>query len=1131
MVFRRQFGFKKHYTINKRGEAMRYLRYLTIILALMVAATAFAEDGGLFVRNVSKTPDYETDHATIRVLYKNVPAWTSGGEATTVDYLDKEEAIVETRDHVKPLVSFYHDGPVVHPPDSGAFPGHGNRDVFGAVSLDDGQTWQRSNLSKSGDRSSFRLKDGTDYPGDTFRLFANSAGNKVCVAWASRYARGGNPNYAMTDEDRAALATYLGIEVDDLYLRDMWGVSGSQKSSDFADEDFPTVGEVPYAALWAARGTLEPADSEGNVLPADTTDPVRYVMVWRQAERLTSARRDVHRIEVGVAGGAGFVITWQEDPDGLRPGHGEGPGEGWSGAVAHHETDIWYSWIDWNEFDMVDANDGDDIITPITLEEFLTDNPEGNPSVGVPFSMPVRLTDNAMGVAEPDDYDPIEEPSYLYELDQDGNGIADLCADSVQVEIITPEGPTSTNDLCITEDGRLLRGNTAATRCRVNLRGYDTDGDDIFDEAWVVLAYEESKGLGEEEDMDPNDLIEKVDMGKNIWYHTFDMRYPELVSQGMQLNQPAVYPDDWSIVGDRLSEDASSGYRFMDIDPDPIYEDQAGLETTLYQNEIARRFSLISQPLKDAGSSGTVAFAMWKQGIIRQGGPADVFARRFVAPTISVINPVCYPYVNEDGEPIAECPDGEICDTNPDIDVDACYQYLFDGEPVNECPDGETCEENPDYTPEVQTFDTTVNPFDYSNMVCDTWQFEDGSNPRYVKGLCVSTPINMSGTSLVECERDCAEIFPFNEYFDDIDMSQLADGLQKIYQWSQSGPDYGVDPTTLPTEDNNFDDLSWENPYDVAKGHRGYMSGDYIMMLYCWSPNWLANTVGHDNYNLYVRRSFDGGQTWTTLPDGWTDTQPLPEGVELTADGTVFYEWMGPAGGDTEYKVEYILGPGEFEPVRNMSLLTGTKLTVLDPRYAPTGGATHSSITAEDGTFLYPDDERDPSKWFITFEVGDNTTVAEGEATPLDMYYSRAFNYGDDFEVVENIDADAETDNDYYFDWLEHKKDDHAAEAAMSASPGGMFFWTVWNQWQEDEHENVSDSDAMMRRLIFLDEEPFTEPSGDNPDSGGDVSGGGSSGGGGGGGGGGRPSRSVDSTTTADTDTTTVVVKGKKGRR
>ncbi len=77
-------------------------------------------------------------------------------------------------------------------------------------------------------------------------------------------------------------------------------------------------------------------------------------MVWTKAERLTSGRRDPNRIEVKAVKDAGFVITWQEDPDGLRPGQGEGPGEGWSGAVAHPQTDVWYSFINWEYFDIVE---------------------------------------------------------------------------------------------------------------------------------------------------------------------------------------------------------------------------------------------------------------------------------------------------------------------------------------------------------------------------------------------------------------------------------------------------------------------------------------------------------------------------------------------------------------------------------------------------------------------------------------------------------------------------------------------------------------------------------------------------------------------------------------------------------
>ncbi|MGB5392590.1 MAG: choice-of-anchor O protein, partial [Thermoanaerobaculia bacterium] len=664
-----------------------------ILMLLLVASAATADDGELFRKNVSKTPDLETEHATVKMMKLYVPAQTSGGELTAIEYYDAEGALAETRDQAKPLVAFYHDGEVEHVPDVG-FPGHGRKDVFGAYSLDDGATWKRKNLSNTGDLSSFTLRDGTDYPGDTFRLFAAAAGNKVMVAWASRYCQGGNPGYTLSDDEIPFIAPLVGEDnaacTDDdtetlcLYMEDYWGVAGSQGSVDYGESDiveYQAIGEVPYACLWTARGTLEPMDAEGNYLE----EGEYYGIIWRKAERLTSGRRDVHRIEVAAVAGAGFVVTWQEDPEGLRPGKGEGPGEGWSGAIGNHQTDIWYSHVAWEHFDLVYVAGGD----PIPYAEYTDDQ---IPQAGVPMAMPVRLTDNAMCVMA--DADGSSDDEYCY-MDFDGSGSADFCASSVSYSIDTPEGPDQTVEMCVTEDGRLMRGNIASTRARTHLRGYDLDGDGTMDSAWVVLAYEESKGLGEEED----DEIDKIDMGKNIWYHTFGMFSPELVSQGMMLNQPAAYPDGYPATSaDRLNPVSvtvgDTTYTFMEIDPDPIYEEQAGLDSVLYQAEIARRFSMISQPAAKAGPSGVVAFAMFKQGIIRQGGPADVMARRFVIP--------------------------EECD--PDDVVEGCFDPAVD------------------------------NPFDYANMDCAGWEFEDGSNPRYVKGLCVAPAINMSGTSVVECE-------------------------------------------------------------------------------------------------------------------------------------------------------------------------------------------------------------------------------------------------------------------------------------------------------------------------------------------------------------------------------------------
>ena len=100
-----------------------------------------------------------------------------------------------------------------------------------------------------------------------------------------------------------------------------------------------------------------------------------YDIVWRQPERLTSGRRDPNRLEISGAQGAGFSISWQEDPAGLRPGQGLGPGEGWSGAIANAKTDVWYTYIDWGHFDDIcqpsDVEDEvyctPDVLNPLTL--------------------------------------------------------------------------------------------------------------------------------------------------------------------------------------------------------------------------------------------------------------------------------------------------------------------------------------------------------------------------------------------------------------------------------------------------------------------------------------------------------------------------------------------------------------------------------------------------------------------------------------------------------------------------------------------------------------------------------------------------------------------------------------------
>ena len=175
--------------------------------------------------------------------------------------------------------------------------------------------------------------------------------------------------------------------------------------------------------------------------------------------------------------------------------------------------------------------------------------------------------------------------------------------------------------MCVTEDGRLMRGNTASTRARLEPARlldlwalFDKTNPDLYpiDSAWFYMSYEENKGLGDICDDGDCDVLtdaDKRDMGKNVWYHTFDMFKPELVSQGLMLNQPAVYPEDWSDPTGLLDQDTSLRLQLLRFHRgsdlrDPGWSRRRPHSTS---REISRRPSVISQDWYDAGPSGTVA--------------------------------------------------------------------------------------------------------------------------------------------------------------------------------------------------------------------------------------------------------------------------------------------------------------------------------------------------------------------------------------------------------------------------------------------------------------------------------------------------------------------------------------------
>lgn len=1125
---------------------LRAFKLLFVLLALSMTITpALADDGGngdpgkpilKRMSNISTAtvPGYldEAEHAFIAQMKFYVPmqaangatgaalATTTSGKDDPREYYNVDGVVSSTRTFAKPLVGVYMYGPFEEVEDVG-FVGHGRRDAYAAVSLDDGVTWKETNLSESAfmtscdnancniTRTDVPLIADTAYPGDVLNMFHTIMGNKVLVAWPSRFCSQGQPNYSLDNPEataaqlarRAAIAAYLGIDLatassDDLYLIDMFGVGGSQGSVNYLEEDDyepnQAVGEVPYACLWTARGVLNDGDD-----PRTTEVVEESFMRWFKAERLTSGVRDVNRIETVCVSGAGCAITWQEDPDGLRGGQGEGPGEGWSGAVANSQTDVWYSYIDVEHFDVVQDPAYVDGSVPMTLAAYETLAAAGDvtqkPKPFVPFAMPMRLTDNAKcNVENPKPYcygsalvgtitDPTNVPVFPdvnAETPMD-YGLKDLCADTVTVITGNPNSTIGEQEqiLCVTQDGLPLVGNTAATRPRLAVYGYDSTGkvkNAVIDSAFVAVVAEEDKGLGaftfdvngvpceQENNSDPDCFV--FDDGKNIRYFTFGMSIMDtvggktqdtmlanLTQPGHQLNQPEV---DWMTGG---FYPARNTLDFWDFET---------YNFNIYNTEIARRGSWLGQDIykvhKDTSNSkiGLLALPSWKQGIMNQGGPADVMSRRIV------------------------------------IDKGK-WNLNMDG-----------------------------NPYAFRNMVCDTWA--ETTNPYYPGGLCLDSAINLSAVIPDTCQDSetgaltaCPQVdlntgaaFGVSDTNPVLQGGNVEPNKTKVLSWHQCPASFTTVSSTdgtvlynctndLRTDDSTLADQSWYNPLDVAKGHRGFLDGDFVMMLYAWSPNWRQNTVGNDRYELYIRRSFDGAQTWGTLPSKYTYWDPNSAIKTYAGDGTVtcetFRSDQTQAGGDlTEPRVCNSYAAGAAEQARNVTQHQAMRITTLDPRFAITGSPQGVSNTLDPfGTGYvnpYGEDVRDPSRYFIVYETGDNTTAAEGEPEPLDLFYSRAINFGDDYvvwwEPTSTVggcypsDPHGDTDPDTgvpteligsgfcnEFDQLEQGTPGlEASEASLTANPGGQFLYGAWAQIQHDvDTGEAVESDAMARRVWWID--------------------------------------------------------------
>jgi hypothetical protein len=1172
----------------------------------------------------------EDDGDTLGVPYEE---WRLDGDPNAAecdprDYEDPEACkvtLIECRDVAKPLLTTYmakvdiFDEQVKEE----FLPGRFSWDLHTAISRDDGATWKRMNVSRMADMSSFELKTtGEPFPGTVGSPYLKVNDNKILTVWESKFCKSGNPRYSintcddptteeieaddpLTEENECAVYCRgdadNGTEVcepdypndDDYYVTDIWGVRGQQQSVDYDEVDDVAelgIGEIPYSCLWSARGVIvtekELEDEtfasmtiqeDVNDTPDDLDDDVERTVelgdiVWFKPERLTSGRRDVYIPMIGSARGAGFAISWQEDPSGLRPGKGKGPGEGWSGAITNHKSDIWYSYISYDDFNIVDEifesrGPGGGSDADPSGEGFLDKPGLGRPKALVPFSLPVRVTDNDMvnthtlkvepsaacpefpdGTGEDDpvcfpevvdgsfvpidaeeiaaefcghpDADPatccdpdnhegdpncedlkglygnangtkryaylarvIDEldnatglhlvggdgtPDYQYFMDR--GGTLDLCDVSGENSFFDTMpgtsaqerwfGFTNTNDVdklvCVSDDGRLLDGDVYASRPMLQLQPYTKS--DGTKSAWALLAYEESKGMGHslaaEAHLDTDNPVDEIvgdqtddkgqekpikqDIGKNMMYHSFDFAQPDLVAPGHIANLPALcgglyptYCDDPKTpdVVETNEENPTCACEagqpvplyfdyLTDTDDDPetaaewIPDDTKFLQ---YRYEIARRARFLMQSPGKMGDSKTLGALIYKQGQEGQGRPADAFIRRFVKSgsgnPYRFENMECTTYLDETFENLKACPTDGVVGYNCNVWGEATGDRLCGG--VFTDPNG------------------GYERRDHINLTSADIDLAVGVGPED------DTPDD-----------------PTDDVYN----------RNKVLLWSQHEDNLGDESYGLVHEDGTAADvLNGEvgpGMYSNVRSHRGFIRGDFFVVAYALSPNWAAGRNGNDRYNFYVRKSFDGGQTWTTDPDGAGvyvcpefrtdpyapdpdgsgnlppevfdelcgayDADAVPDGELPPAPvGVAMTHYLGPLATTPDGVPAQFIAAGAFEPARNVSEIKSNKESSGDPRLGttpptyPLDGttATLENLCAKDQDDVDEDGDVDEvicefvedtyvdNTFFVAWGTVDNekstgSSGVKAESGPLDLYYTRSEDYGDSYVKI-----------------------------------------------------------------------------------------------------------------------------------
>lgn len=212
------------------------------------------------------------------------------------------------------------------------------------------------NVSNSATKSSMTSDwKGTNgepspYMGDTDKPNIKTSGPVMVLTWTSKYCPNGDLQAADADGD----------------------ANTNQRAVRYLERDSRII---PFSCTWTAYSK----DSGKN-----WSDPIQLSNGERDAKQDASFGTYNSETKKGQ-----FNISWQEDPQGLKLGEADGPGDGASGANVSHGTDVWYA------YGTIDMNTSSVAIVP-------NPSPEAN-------AFGFRLTNNKtkLGIGGADEANPV----------------------------------------------------------------------------------------------------------------------------------------------------------------------------------------------------------------------------------------------------------------------------------------------------------------------------------------------------------------------------------------------------------------------------------------------------------------------------------------------------------------------------------------------------------------------------------------------------------------------------------------------------------------------------------------------------------------------------------------------------